>query len=219
MKKDFVIFDFDNTLVNSLACWRKVVDVEMFKHYGLKPNPEMKKIHGGKSNQEIAQAFLELSGLKITAYDVLKRWYDIMFINYTQKIKIIKGAKEYLASLKKQGKILILASATGESLLKPVVKALGFDKYFDAVYSEDMIGYPKRDPMFYVRLLEILKAKPEEVFLFEDSLYSISSAASLKIESCALINNLNKNNKTKFEELCELIIKNYKDKRLENLLS
>lgn len=217
--KKIVIFDFDNTIVNSITHWRKAINVEMFKYYGLKPIPEMKRVHGGKSNQEIVKAFVEISGLKVSPAEILKRWYDMMFINYTQKIKLIKGIKEYLLKLKAEGKMLILASATGESLLLPTVKALGFDELFDIVLSEDMIGYPKRDPMFFVKLLDKLGAKPEDVFLFEDSLYSISSAASLKIESCALINPLNKANKLRFEELSKLIIKNYQDKRLETLLN
>ncbi len=217
--KKIVIFDFDNTIVNSITHWRKAINVEMFKYYGLKPIPEMKRVHGGKSNQEIVKAFVEISGLKISPAEILKRWYDMMFINYTQKIKFIKGIKEYLLKLKAEGKMLILASATGESLLLPTVKALGLGEIFDIVLSEDMIGYPKRDPMFFVKLLDKLGAKPEDVFLFEDSLYSISSAASLKIESCALINTLNKANKPRFEELSKLIIKNYQDKRLETLLN
>lgn len=217
--KKIVIFDFDNTIVNSITHWRKAINVEMFKYYGLKPIPEMKRVHGGKSNQEIVKAFVEISGLKVSPAEILKRWYDMMFINYTQKIKLIKGIKEYLLKLKTEGKMLILASATGESLLLPTVKALGLGEIFDIVLSEDMIGYPKRDPMFFVKLLDKLGAKPEDVFLFEDSLYSISSAASLKIESCALINPLNKANKPRFEELSKLIIKNYQDKRLETLLN
>lgn len=217
--KKIIIFDFDNTLVNSITHWRKVINVDMFKFYGIKPIAQMKKVHGGKSNQEIVQAFVDISGLKVSPAEIMQRWYDTMFINYTQKIKFIKGAKEYLLKLKAEGKMLVLASATGESLLFPTVKALGLDKIFDVVFSEDMIGYPKRDPMCFVKLLDKLGAKPEEVFLFEDSLYSISSAASLKIESCALINPLNKSNKPRFKELSKLIIKNYKDKRLENLFN
>ena len=217
MKKDIVIFDFDDTIVSSIILWRKAINVELFKLFGLKPNKEMKKVHGGKSNQEIAQAFLELSGVKVSAANVLKRWYDIMFINYTTKIKFVKGVKEYLTELKSQGKKIILASATGKVLLLPVLKNLGIDVFFDEVYTEDDIGYPKRDPMFYVKLLDKLQAKPSDIFLFEDSLYSITSAASLKIESCAIINSLNKINKAKYEEHSTLLIKNYKDKRLKNL--
>lgn len=214
--KNIVIFDFDNTIVNSIKYWRKAINVDMFKFYGLRPIAQMKKVHGGKSNQEIASAFLEISGLKVSPAEILKRWYDMMFMNYTQKIKLIKGVREYLNKLKAEGKKLILASATGESLLLPVIKHLKLDM-FDLVFTEDMIGSPKRDPMFFVKLLNKIGAKPEDVFLFEDSLYSISSASSLKIESCALINPLNKANKPRFEECSKLIIKNYKDKRLKNL--
>ena len=112
MNKKIVIFDFDNTIVNSIDHWRKAINVDLFKFYGIRPIPEMKKIHGGKSNQELAQDFLNLSGVKVSAVDVLKKWYDLMFLNYTKKIKLIKGIKEYLLMLKLQGKFLVLASAT-----------------------------------------------------------------------------------------------------------
>ena len=216
MEKQICIFDFDNTLVSSIKFWHKVINIDGFKKFGLEPNPEMKKMHGGKTNIDIANDFINLSGLKVSTDKVLKVWYDMMFEHYTKNIKFIKGAKEYLLKLKNQGKTLVLASATGESLLTKVVKALELDM-FDMVCTENTIGFPKRNPEFFVKLLKELNAKPEDVIVFEDSIHSTRSATSIKVECVTLINSLNKIHLEEFKNLSSLIIKDYTDKRLENL--
>lgn len=217
MKQKIVIFDFDNTIIHSIKLWRKAINIDLFKKHGLKPNPEIKKMHGGKSNLEIAQIFVDLSGIKTTAKKIVKEWYDIMFDYYTTKAKIIKGAKEYISKLKSEGKKVVLASATGEELLLPVVKELGFDVLFDEIHTENTVGAPKRDPMFYVKLLEKLDAKPEDVFVFEDSYYAIASATSLRIECGAIICKATKNRLTYFNDVCSVVIKDYNDKKLSKL--
>lgn len=216
MNKQILIFDFDNTLVNSLEFWLDVVDNQTFKKYGLKPNPEIKKVHGGKTNKEIANSFIEISGLDISIDDVFNVWYELMFENYTKHIKFIKGAREFLNEMKNQQKTLVLASATGESLLKRVVDALNLD-VFDFVCTENTIGHPKRDPEFFVELLKQLDAKPEDVLLFEDSIHSTRSATSIKIECVTLINSLNKVHLEEFQNLSTLIVKDYTDKKLKQL--
>ena len=217
MEHDIVIFDFDNTLISSIKFWKRAIDFDTFKYFNAKPIKKFRKNHGAKTNIELAEYFLETTKVNATPTEVIKVWYDYMFLYYTKKAKLIKGAIEYIKNLKAQGKKIILASASGDSILYPVIRELKIDNLFDRVFTEDEIGYSKRDPMFFAKVLDKLDAKPEDVFLFEDSYYSIYSAASVRIQSCAVLGKYNKKHKKHFREVSLLSIKNYTDHHLKLL--
>ena len=218
MDKNIVIFDFDNTIVNSLDYWHKVIDCETFVAFGKPPFKDMKKYRGGVGNKQMALSFIEITGLDITIEDVYNKWCELMEKYYLTKIKFVKGVKEYITKLKQEGKKLILASATEKSLLEKLLKAYDLD-VFEEIYTETSIGYPKLNPKFYQTLLKKIKAKPEQVVLFEDSFVAIKSATSIGITSCALINHLNKGKKAEYQKMCKLVIKNYKSKKLDSLFA
>lgn len=215
MKKDYIIFDFDNTLVHSLQYWHKVIDKQMFKLYGQKPNKQMKKLRAG-SNPQIAQNFITLSGLNITIDDVFDGWHHFMKDFYTKKIKMIKGAKEFLLNLKKQGKTLILSSATQDRTIKEALAHFDLD-LFDHIISEDTMGVSKRSVDFFARLLQKLGTTADKVLFFEDSYSSIKCARQNNIDCVALAHKFNKDHKNEFATDCLLVIKDYTDKRLKNL--
>ena len=217
MEQEIIIFDFDNTIVNSIWHWKKAINIDTFNYFHAKPSKAFKNNHGAKSNIELAEYFLELTKVNSTPAEVLRVWYDYMFVYYTKQVKFIKGVIEYIKSLKEQGKKIVLASATGDTLLYPVLRELKIEKLFDTVITESEIGYSKRDPMFFARLLKKIDASPEDVFLFEDSYYSIFSAASIRIQSCAVLGKYNKKHKNRLKEISLLVIKDYTDPKLKIL--
>lgn len=206
--KDVIIFDFDNTLVNSLDYWYDVIDKQTFKKYSLKPDKKMHKQRWGKSNEEMAKLFVEISQLNISANDVINTWNEFMEYYYTHKIKFVKYAKEFLNKLKHQGKRLVLASATEERLLKVCLKHFNID-VFETIFTETNTGYAKHNVKFFETCLTNLKVKPEQVFFFEDSFVSIKSATKLNIDCCAVVHKYNKKHESEFKKMCKCVIKDY----------
>ena len=218
MTKEFVIFDFDNTIVNSLDYWYKVMDKESFKYWGSKILKDFKTKRRGLGNREIAELFLELTNIKdIDVEDVMSYWYERMTMYYTKRVKLIKGVVNYIKHLKDSGYKIILSSATNADLLTVVVKHLGLDKYFDSIYTEQILGVSKKYPEYYSLLLQKLNTTPDKVFVFEDSVASITSANNLNIDTCAVYSKYNKNRLDRLESMSKMIIKNYTDVRLKEL--
>ena len=77
-----IMFDFDNTLVNSLKFWYKSIDKEAFKFFHKKINPEFKTARKGLTNKEITQCFVEYSGTSASADEVSKFWHNRMIYYY-----------------------------------------------------------------------------------------------------------------------------------------
>lgn len=215
MTKEYIIFDFDNTLVDSLAYWHKALDKDMFLLHGLKPNKKMKDLRVG-TNEEIANNFINLTGLKLTKEEVYDGWHICMSKYYHENVKLIKGVKEFLTALKKQGKKLILCSATQDRTVQIGLKRFGLDM-FNSIESEQTIGVSKRCPEFFQRLLAKLGTTVENVIFFEDSYTSVKNALKNNVDCIGVLHKFNRDHKKDFKQTCKLTIKNYKDKKLRTL--
>ena len=156
--KEYIIFDFDNTLVNSLGYWAKTEFVQLFKLYNKKPDKRFKKLKSGTSNAQAAQIFIDLAGVDITVEEVFEKTAKLMEHYYTHNVKMIKGAKEYLLSLKEQGKKIVIASATNKPLLMIALKHFGLD-WVDYIYSESTLNLGKNDVKFFESIKSSLYPK------------------------------------------------------------
>ena len=58
MKQKIVMFDFDNTLVDSLKYWYYVQNKKMFKFYGKKVDRNFSKKRRGSTNLDAAKLFV-----------------------------------------------------------------------------------------------------------------------------------------------------------------
>ena len=56
-----------------------------------------------------------------------------------------------------------------------------------------LIKEPKRETDFYFKLLEKFNVIKDEIFVFEDSFYSLDSANKVGIKTCAIKHSINKN--------------------------
>ena len=199
MDKEVVIFDFDNTIVDSLKYWKKVVEVEMFKKFGVKPQKEFHRLREGLSNEEMIKVFIRMTCKKIKTSQVLDGWKERMSYYYTNKCKLIRGIDDYLFELKAQGKFLVLASSTEKDLLEIALKHFGLHWYFDAIYTDSIIGFPKQRVEFFKVMLEDMCMPADKVFFFEDNFKSLANAKKIGIDCCALIHKYNKHHKKEFE--------------------
>ena len=216
--KKHILFDFDNTLVDSLTIWYKVMHKEAFKYWHVKFVKDILTLRKGLSNHEIAQLFIDLTKLQdVQAQEVVDFWNDRMEYYYTHKIKLIKGVREFLTNLKAEGYSLVLVSATSKYLLEIALKHYGLDTHFDHIFTEESLAQPKRSVQFYEECLKQLGCKAEDIFLFEDSFSSLTSSHSLNIESCGIVHKYNKKNADKIKEITVLSIKDYTDKNLTKL--
>lgn len=218
MKKDIILFDLDNTIVNSLDYWYDVIDKQTFKKFNLKVDKRMKQERVGLGNYEMAEVFIKITNLNISPEDVINYWNERMQYYYTNKIKLIKGVKNYLEYLKNKGYKLVIVTATEKYLVEEALKNFNLDSYFDEIFTETTLGYAKNNEKFYTKLLEKLYVEPKEVFLFEDSVASLISASKFNIDSCGIIHKFNCKKKQFLNGICKLTIKNYCDKKLKNLL-
>ena len=215
--KKYIIFDFDNTIVDSLDYWYQVMDIETFEHFGIPTIEDFRIQRRGMGNKEIAELFVRLAGVKESIDAVMNFWYSRMKIYYTEKVELIQGVRDWLKYLVDKGYRLILSSATNIDLLRYVIANIGIEQYFDEVYTEQTLGVSKKYSEYYTRLLSNIGANADEVFVFEDSVASITSAHSLGIDTCAILGKYNENRIDSLEKMSKMLIRDYTDNNIYQL--
>lgn len=208
MKQNIVMFDFDNTLVDSLKYWYYIQNKKMFVLHNRKIDKAFPQKRSGLKNSETAELFIKITGIDKTPLEVQQEWCKEMEFYYKNKVKMLKGAKDYLLKLKSEGKRLVLASASDLSILKIALKHFGLTHIFDEIFTEQSIGKAKKETEFFEYCIKALGCLKEDVFFFEDSVSSLESALSIGIRCCGVVHKLNKQ---RIKKLNILTIKNYKN--------
>ncbi len=91
-------------------------------------------------------------------------------------VNVIDGVVEILNFLKEKKFKIAAASNSKMVFVKNVLKYGGIKDFFDVIVARESIKEAKPEPEIYIKTLELLKLKKNEVIVFEDSEVGIESA-------------------------------------------
>jgi len=97
-------------------------------------------------------------------------------------LKLPKHTHECLKELSKNYKLVVITSRQHHSA-EFVLKAVDLDSYFDLIIGCDDVKEVKPDPESFIKALDILKLKPEEVIMIGDSESDILGGVNANIDS------------------------------------
>ena len=92
------------------------------------------------------------------------------------RLPLKKGVEELLKYLKKEGFFVAIASSTRRALVEQQIVDAGLRPYFDRIVGGDMVEKSKPEPDIFLKAIEGLEVKPEEVLVIEDSYNGIRAA-------------------------------------------
>lgn len=92
------------------------------------------------------------------------------------QVPVKDGLKELLLYLKEAGLKTAVASSTGESKVRYLLRDAGIEAYFDVIVCGDMVKRSKPDPQIYLCAADMLDVRAGECFALEDSRNGICSA-------------------------------------------
>ena len=85
--------------------------------------------------------------------------------------------KEYMVSrLKREGYRLAVCSNAIRDSVELMVRGAGLHEYFEFLLSNEDVSRPKPDPEMYLKALERLGCRPEEVVIVEDAAPGVEAA-------------------------------------------
>ena len=181
-----IIFDMDGVLINSEAFYmsenrrflaalgKTATEEDLYRVVGTPLLTTQKMFHSYLSDSYTFEEVAELSH---------KHWLTVK-TNY--KCLMNDGVVEVLSWLKKRNYKLAVASSSGIKHIQRVIEQCSLDNYFDVLLTGDMFKKSKPDPEIYLTAAKMLKAKPEQCIVIEDSVYGIEAGKRAGMKVIAL---------------------------------
>ena len=92
---------------------------------------------------------------------------------YKYEVKLMPGFKDFITHFDSMN---VIGTSCDEELVKSALKRLGVLDYFEDIMTCSKVNKGKDDPGFYLACADILKQKPDNIFVFEDADYCIDAA-------------------------------------------
>lgn len=176
MDKQYIIFDMDGTLVDSMSYWRNLAKEYLNLKGIMQISAAIIEKIKPMSMTESAALFIKEFGLNGTPDSVAEEMNELMNVHYYKDIPLKKGVDDYLKVLKDSGKIMCVASATAVPLMEACLERLGIRGYFSFLLSCETVGVGKSRPDVYFEAAKRLGAASEEIAVYEDALYAVQTA-------------------------------------------
>lgn len=188
------IFDMDGTLVDSLSFWQ-VYWTALGKRYAndpdFRPDPADDRKVRTLTFRAAAELVHETYGFGKDGEELLDYGNEILADFYRTRVKPKAGVVEFLEYAKARGVKLCVASATDPAYVDIALECCGLKKYFSKVFSCADLGVGKDKPDIFLLASESLGEKPEDTWVFEDSLTAIETAASVGMPTVGIYDRFN----------------------------
>ena len=174
MKNKTYLFDFDGTLVNSMATFSSVM-IRILDEHGIKYGDDIIKIITPLGYGGTAKYFREL-GIDRTVEDLVATMNEYARPDYENVIPAKESVIETLRALKERGESLNILTASPHIMLDPCLIRLGIYDLFDNVWSSDDFGTTKSNPEIYKMAAERLGVAVGEVIFVDDNVNAVRTA-------------------------------------------
>ena len=212
------IFDLDGTLIDSLGVWSQV-DQELMRRLSngrvmlSEDEAGTLRIRAMKTYGEGSDAYLKYMADLKRAFDLPGTPEEIHFQRYSlaqeflrTRVHYREGAAELIKYLKALGKKLAIVTTTRRrnidvyaSQNESMIAAAPLSEIMDLIVTRDDVAHVKPDPEGFYKVLDALKAEPDECIMVEDALPGIRGAKSAGIDSVVIEERHNADDRVQLE--------------------
>lgn len=208
--KKAVIFDLDNTLLDSHNAWNEV-DEEFFRRRGLPCEKDYCRSVSTMSFKEAADYTINRFSLNENPDDIIEEWMGLIEEQYAKHIGLFDGVKKFLQSIKESGKKIALATAASPRLYVPALKNNGIYDLFDAFACTEETARGKGFPDVYLLAAERVNESPSDCVVFEDIIPGVKAARAGGMTVCAFLNPYTQPEWSELERLSDFAFHDYNE--------
>lgn len=204
------VFDIDGTLADSMEFWNNISRNYLISQ-GILPKENLNKILESLTVMESVDYMKQEYELRKDNSIIKDELNEILFEYYKNDLKLKPYSVDLIKALRSKNVKLAVASVTDEKLINILLKRYGIYDDFDFIQTCDNIKLSKDDKQFYRILSKRLDVESKEIFLFEDSLYSMITAKSLDFRIVGVEDSYSSLDLKDIIEMSDIYIKSFKD--------
>ena len=206
------IFDFDGSLVDSMYIWENI-SMDYLRSLGIEPMENLNEVFEKFSLEEAAVYYQEKYDVTLSVEEIVCGVNEMIRSFYRTKVKLKRGIKEFLETMKHNGAKMCIATLSDIDLVKETLTRLGIAEYFTEVFTCTEFGTGKTTPDIYRTALMHLGTHKEETYVFEDALYAAKTAKADGFNVIGIYDEYEPNQET-LKQISDLYIQDYTDERL-----
>ena len=170
-----IIFDADGTLLDSMYIWHELGG-RYLRSLDIQPERDLAKILYPLSLEQSC-LYLQKNYVPEKSLDEIRSGIvRIIQDFYIDEVELKEGARNFLEAMSQKKIPMVIATAGDRTLLNAALERNGVDKYFDAIFTCSELDTTKHEPKIFLACAEFLKLAPENIAVFEDSLFAIETA-------------------------------------------
>lgn len=171
-KMNYSIFDVDGTILDSMEVWNTLAS-RYIQSLDRIPEKNLDKIVSEMSLEQSAIYLKKHYRINKQEEVIISEVLNLISDFYKYEVKLMPGFKDFITHFDSMN---VIGTSCDEELVKSALKRLGVLDYFEDIMTCSKVNKGKDDPGFYLACADILKQKPDNIFVFEDADYCIDAA-------------------------------------------
>ncbi|OLS03212.1 HAD family hydrolase [Tissierella creatinophila] len=204
------VFDFDGTLADSMEFWENLAK-NYLESIEIKAEDDLNKALEKLTLDEGISYMKERYSIKKDNNTIKDEMDNLLLNYYKNKVQLKPYVIEFLDRLKTKETRIAIASVTDEKLIQSVLNRYDILDYFEFIQTCENTGLSKNDEMFFKVLYKNLNLEPGEIFLFEDSLFSMRVAKRVGLNIVGVEDSVAFKDLDKILEVSDFYIKDFKE--------
>lgn len=172
-----MIFDVDGTLLDSSYVWEDA-GARYLKKLGIAAEEGLGRKLFTMTLEDGARYLKDTYHLPQEAEEVLEGVLQVVEKFYFHEAQLKEGAFDFLCRLHEKGIPMVIASSSKKEYIEAAFSRLGVLQYFKKVFTCSEAGAGKEQPRIFFQASDCLGAHPEEIWVAEDGLYAMKTAAA-----------------------------------------
>lgn len=169
---NYSIFDVDGTILDSMEVWNTLASRYI---------QSLDRIPEKNLDEIVSEMSLEQSAIYLKKHYRIDKQEEVIISEvlnlisdfYKYEVKLMPGFKDFITHFDSMN---VIGTSCDEELVKSALKRLGVLDYFEDIMTCSKVNKGKDNPGFYLACADILKQKPDNIFVFEDADYCIDAA-------------------------------------------
>jgi len=192
--KKAIIFDMDGVLVDSEP-HHVQIEKKLFASLNLNISDEEHSTYMGKATDVMWKEIIQNKNIDLNIRDLVQQTIEISKIHFSAQNDLapIQGLLDVLKKCTDRDIPMAVASSSGQEIIEIILEKTDLKKFFLYTVSSELVGGSKPEPDIFLHTAKLLKLKPEECIVVEDSTNGVKAAKAANMY-CVAFNGVSSGN-------------------------